>query len=116
MTRKDVPVATGMLMWNDAPDLAGWLPIVADHAAICAGDRSIDVIGYDNAVGACFAGWSEKTTSEQLLHLLRDAWMAVMRDGADMPAMHAALLVVPEFRALLPDGELPEEYRNAEEG
>lgn len=118
--RDDVPLQSAMLLWDDGGDhghggnaertKASASPLILDHSLSADGPEN-----FDNATGACFSHWREMPTSEQLAELMRDAWMAVVRDKVDPQAMHHALLVVPEFRAILHPGDLPPEYQVAGE-
>lgn len=125
--RDDVPLASAMLLWDDGYAGPPWCDCGGPHHR-CS-DRSSEPVTlapivmshdyladdparYDNATGACFADWHEATDDERMVRLLRDAWMAVARDGVDAKSMHVALLAVPEFRAIIHSGELPECYRD----
>lgn len=101
--RADVPLLHAMLCWNVWKFGGG--AIVVPHP-----DWDNSAGRYSRAVGACFADpnenggdrdWPRMTDAARMQHLLAFAWQAVMRDGVTIVDMHNALLVIPEFRALM---------------
>lgn len=124
--RDDVSLIDAMLLWDDGYAGDTWCDCTGHHHR-CATHQSepvklppvvvghgilpVDPARYDNATGACFSDWRDVAGEGRMVLLLRDAWMAVVRDGVEAGSMHVALLAVPEFREIIHPGELPECYR-----
>lgn len=54
--------------------------------------------GVTDSTGACWVQWREMTDKERLLKLYIEAWHIIARDGVSPEDVHAALMVIPEYR------------------
>ena len=66
-----------------------------------------------DSTGACRSEWRKYTAKERLLMLYIEAWHIVARDGVKPEDMHAALMVIPEYRDSL-SGETFFSWANAQ--
>lgn len=84
----------------------------SDRAAVCAcPDHEGVSAGFSHVVGACYPYWEGLDGDARTRDLLIEIWQAVCLLGVDAAALHRALLVVPEYRALTPIDALPAPYR-----
>jgi hypothetical protein len=51
--------------------------------------------------GACFPEWVAMSNQERLLKLFFQVWHIAYRDRVPLETIHAALMVIPEYRATL---------------
>lgn len=107
-TPTDVPLANAVLCWNDCEgdscDGFSDEPCAPAPPLVLHVDGSAS--GKENESCAVFGHWPDLTEEQQLIHLMRDAWLAVVRYEVDAKQMHDALLSVPEFRAILPEDDV----------
>lgn len=68
--------------------------------------------GVTDSTGACWVRWREMTAKERLLKLYIEAWHIIARDGVSPEDVHAALMVIPEYRDSL-SGEAFFSWTNA---
>ena len=110
----DVPLKIAMIAWtprcNPGEGVAGRI-IVIPQPLDCA-DWFLH-FGVTNSTGACRSEWRKYMAKEQLLMLYIEAWHIVARDGVTPEDMHAALMVIPEYRDSL-SGEAFFSWTNAE--
>ena len=104
MMRDDVPLIDAQLCWNDGN--MGEAPTVVSLAHHLSRKESERVAMYDNTIGSCFSHWRGLSDNGRLVELMRDAFFAVAKDGVDINLMTAALMRIPEFRAIMHPGEL----------
>jgi len=68
--------------------------------------------GVTDSTGACWVQWREMTAKERLLKLYIEAWHIIARDGVSPEDVHAAFMVIPEYRDSL-SGETFFSWTNA---
>jgi hypothetical protein len=98
----DVPLKHAMIAWTPMQDrLAGTagriviIPYLND-------DRDwFKYFGVTDSTGACWAQWEKWTKQQRLLKLYIEAWHIIARDGISPEAVHAAFMVIPEYRESL---------------
>jgi hypothetical protein len=101
----DIPLNDAMLCYDSA--LNGGSPramIVLHPDERGLSDR------FTYSVGACFTNWRDKPPMGQKLQLLIDAWHACAFYGVPAEELHKAMLAIPEYREMLADDCLPEEF------
>lgn len=69
--------------------------------------------GVTDSTGACWSAWKTWTKEKRLLKLYIEAWHIIARDGVSPEDVHAALMVIPEYRKSL-SGEMFFSQQNAE--
>ena len=99
---RDVPLEVAMLAWNSQRDNYGGRE-PGKVMIVSWPDRDHDADKLVNSCLAPFSYWSTMSAAERLLQLYIEAFHIVLRDGVSPKAMHAALLVVPEYRESLSD-------------
>lgn len=73
------------------------------------GERQRD--RYSHVFGACDPYWSQNCNDTLRGELLVQIWHAVTIQGVSPSAIHEQLLVIPEYRDLMPYETLPKSYR-----
>ena len=103
----DIPLGEAMLCWN--PGFGGAEPSfrVFHHP-----DRSGNTKAYQMSVGACFANWRELDDDARKLQLMIDAWHIAAFYEVPIGLVRDGLLVIPEYRSMLADDCLPQEFRH----
>jgi len=97
-----------VLVVKKLPDVALSAAIVGiDHltGAVCvisAPDRDRQRDAYPYVFGACEPYWAECAPDALSGELLVQIWHAVVLMGVSPAVIHAALAVIPEYRALMP--------------
>ena len=103
----DIPLSQALLLWN--PGFRGETPAFA-----------VRPVGHDDydrfrmSSGACYRVWHElaKEGPRQLLNkALIELWHIAAFYEVPIKLIHEAMLVVPEYRNLLADDCLPQEWR-----
>lgn len=105
----DIPLANALLLWNS--------PIAGDKSPAFAvrphGHDDYYVYDYQN--GACFARWQELAQQDHpalLAKALVELWHIAAFYKVPIEMINEAMLVVPEYRAMLADDCLPKEFRH----
>lgn len=108
-TKVDIPLANAVFLYN-----AGWKGQTPAFAVLPRGHRSAERYSY--SVGAVFAEWNEIAQTKPPINLLAKALIDIWHAAAfyDVPVglIHDAMLVVPEYRNMLAEDCLPEEYQH----
>jgi hypothetical protein len=55
-------------------------------------------LGVTDSTGACWSAWKTWTKEKRLLKLYIEAWHIIARDGVSPEDVHAAFMVIPEYR------------------
>jgi len=104
----DIPLAKALLLWNSK--MTGKEPSFAV--------RPLGHPDYDRftfKVGACFRDWQEMAESNPdglRLKAMVELWHITAFYGVPVEMISEAMLVVPEYRALLADDCLPKRYQH----
>lgn len=93
----DVPLAHAMLAWNPLPYGDGRMVVIPHPDK----DHWTDRLKLSDTTGACWLYWGEGTKQKQLTQLFIEAWHIACRDRVRLETIHAALMVIPEYRATL---------------
>lgn len=112
----NIPIASAMLCYNpvfDPPLSDGREPGLAK--VVWWPDRAGHSDAYGMTVGACFSAFGQRDTNGKKFQLLIDAWHAAAFYNVPIENLHQALLVVPEYRAMLAEDCLPKEFRHERE-
>ncbi len=106
--KMDIPLANALLLWND-----GWKDHEPAFVVRPLGHRDYD--RYRFQVGACFAKWQDMAVSNPeglRLQAMVDIWHITAFYDVPVNLVHEGMLVVPEYRELLADDCLPEQYQH----
>jgi len=57
--------------------------------------------GFCITEGAGYPAWRDMSDTERMARMLLGAWRLVVNDRVPVDKVHTALMVIPEFRALL---------------
>jgi hypothetical protein len=98
----DIPLKIAMLGWTPFRYPCSGIPgriIVIPHPM--EGSDWFRYFKVTDSTGACRGDWRESTAKERLLMLYIEAWHIIARDGISPHDMHAALMVIPEYRESL---------------
>lgn len=93
----DVPLAHAMLAWNPLPYGDGRMVVIPHPDS----DHWTDRLKLSDTTCACWTYWGEGTKEKQLTQLFIEAWHIACRDGVRLETIHAALMVIPEYRETL---------------
>jgi hypothetical protein len=93
----DIPIKHAMIAWNSKRHGDGRIVVVLhpDRTRMC------DKLSLSSTTGACNSGWERMTKEQRLLNLFMEAWWIVLNNGLDPKDVHAAFMVIPEYRELL---------------
>ncbi len=94
----DIQLFRAMLAWNPSAFGEDGRMMVLPHPD---GDHWCDRLGLSSTAGACCAHWGAATKQTRLALLMIEAWHIACRDGVPLKSIHAALMVVPEYRETL---------------
>ena len=78
-----------------------WNPGSCDFEIYDFRQEAANYGAYSHSVGAIFLEWHEYSEQERLIKLFSELVTIVHNDGIPYHKMHAELLRVPEYRALL---------------
>lgn len=104
----DIPMKDALLLWNT--------PLCENHEPAFA-VRPLghpDYNRYDMQNGACFLSWrevAERPKPALLCQMMVELWHIVAFYRVPIEMVHEAMLVVPEYRNMLADDCLPEQWR-----
>lgn len=98
----DVPLDNAMLVWTRGERVG-----VVPHP-----DSKGLSKRFQSSVLACFAYWDRIDAIGRKLMLMTEAWHLAAFDNIPAPAVHEALLCIPEYRAMLADDSLPDEFQH----
>ena len=104
----DIELKDAVLLWTS--------PINGDEPGYLVarlGSKAYDE--FDNQAGACISHWREFDDAGRLMRLMIEAWHAVVFDKVPAEMVHKALLVIPEYRAIISGDCLPDEFRHERE-
>ena len=93
----DVPLARAMLAWNPLPYGDGRMVVIPHPDK----DHWTDRLKLSDTTGACWDYWGEGTKQKRLTQLFIEAWHIACRDRVRLETIHAALMVIPEYRETL---------------
>lgn len=96
----DIPLSESMLCWSTGGPVR-----IVEHP-----DQADLSDSYEKTAGACYAYWRGLTPDRMRLQLLVDAWHAAAFYDVPIKDLHAALLVIPEYRSMLADDCLPRQF------
>lgn len=106
----DIPINNAMLCWNH-----GFNGSTPGFKVVRHPDRADLSRPYQSSVGACFMDWRKKDERGQKLQLMIDAWHIVAFYDVPIELVRDGLLVIPEYRDMLADDCLPEQFRHERE-
>lgn len=90
----DVPIKIAMIAWNPVRGGDGRIQIIPHPD-----DRDwTSFLKLRCTDGACWGYWGKAPKHKQLLKLYIEGWHIVCRDGLSPHAVHAAFMVIPEYR------------------
>lgn len=106
----DIPLNDAMLCWNH-----GFRGNKPGFKVVRHPDRKGQSDPYQSSVGACFSDWRKKDERGQRLQLMIDAWHIAAFYDVPVELVRDGLLVIPEYRDMLADDCLPEQFRHERE-
>lgn len=104
---EDVPLANALLLWN-----SGWDGETPAFVVRPLGHD--DYYRYQSQVGACFTAWREMAEQPHPVLLAKamvELWHIAAFYKVPIEMIHEAMLVVPEYRNMLADDCLPNQFR-----
>lgn len=93
----DIPLEEAQIIWADAEDNIDPPVAVRSIDKPHRGDER-----YANSNGACCAGWREAGGLGQLIRLFALVQDMTLSAKLDPRAVHDALIVIPEYRSIMP--------------
>ena len=99
----DIPLKEAVIGWTPK-GRRGRYPLPAIQGRIVVIPQARDghdwfrYFGVTDSNGACFTEWETLTKEQRLLKLYIEAWHIIARDGVAPEAVHAAFMVIPEYR------------------
>jgi len=90
----DIPIKHAMIAWNSKRHGDGRISIIVHPDTANACDR----LGLSSTTGACNSGWGRMTNEQRLLNLFVEGWWIVLNNGLNPKDVHAAFMVIPEYR------------------
>lgn len=99
----DVPLKIAMIGWTPKGRF-GKTPLTGIPGKIVIIPKTNDGrdwfrhFGVTDSTGACWVQWREMTAKERLMKLYIEAWHIIARDGVSPEDVHAAFMVIPEYR------------------
>ena len=103
----DIPLAQALLLWDDAS--------VGCPRFMVRPLGHTDYYAYEFQAGACMRTWqelAERDLDKLKLKAMIDIWHVVAFYGVPAQMVHEAMLCIPEYRDMLADDCLPDQFRH----